>query len=434
MQSDEDDDEESEESAEESEETTQEPEQAEDDAAEPSAADRAFEDFTKIPVTLNSEKVLSRAEIFAYFLKVCREELEEQKEHITVGMVGYPNVGKSSTINVLYHLKKVAVSATPGKTKHFQTLKVNESLTLCDCPGLVFPSFMSTRAEMTASGLLRIDEMKDYLGPVSVVARRIPREVLNHTYGLALKGSLYTTAGEYLRAYAHVRGFYVTLQKPDESKAARLVLKDFVNGKLLFCRSPPTVDQEEYNKLTRHPTMPEFNQPKAEGEESEEEEEEEFDPAAPVVDEDGDIKTEEGSYVKPKFSGRVKHERVNRRKERRMKHLEEREPDRVRQKEQDVGVWKSNNSGHFGKPMPTTVKLVKVAKKAGPSFPQAEMSPQQIYALKIAQAKAMLQRQRDQKAEAGAASDSSSAGNSKPLIVAAAAFAPAGSADSEKTN
>ena len=43
-------------------------------------------------------------------------------EHITVGMIGYPNVGKSSCINVLIQDKKVSVSATPGKTKHFQTL------------------------------------------------------------------------------------------------------------------------------------------------------------------------------------------------------------------------------------------------------------------------------------------------------------------------
>lgn len=45
----------------------------------------------------------------------------------TVGLVGYPNVGKSSTINALLTEKKVSVSATPGKTKHFQTIFGNKS-------------------------------------------------------------------------------------------------------------------------------------------------------------------------------------------------------------------------------------------------------------------------------------------------------------------
>ena len=34
---------------------------------------------------------------------------------------------------------------------------------------------------------------------------------------------------------------------PDESRAARVILKDFVVGKLLFRRAPPNMDQEEYD-------------------------------------------------------------------------------------------------------------------------------------------------------------------------------------------
>ena len=48
--------------------------------------------------------------------------------------------------------KKTAVAATPGKTKHFQTLIVSEALLLCDCPGLVLPRYAQSKAEMVAAG------------------------------------------------------------------------------------------------------------------------------------------------------------------------------------------------------------------------------------------------------------------------------------------
>ena len=69
-----------------------------------------------------------------------------------VGLTGYPNVGKSSTINALFGAKKTAVAPTPGKTKHFQTLNVSEHMTLCDCPGLVIPKYAASKAEMVAAG------------------------------------------------------------------------------------------------------------------------------------------------------------------------------------------------------------------------------------------------------------------------------------------
>ena len=77
---------------------------------------------------------------------------------VTVGLTGYPNVGKSSTINALFGSKKTAVAPTPGKTKHFQTLNITDNLTLCDCPGLVLPRYAQSKSEMVAAGmsLLRV--------------------------------------------------------------------------------------------------------------------------------------------------------------------------------------------------------------------------------------------------------------------------------------
>ncbi|GJC93642.1 ribosome biogenesis GTPase [Colletotrichum higginsianum] len=54
---------------------------------------------------------------------------------------------------------------------------------------------------------------------------------------------------ELLRAYARARGFTTQgLGQPDESRASRYILKDYVNGKLLYCEPPPeTVDGPEFN-------------------------------------------------------------------------------------------------------------------------------------------------------------------------------------------
>ena len=43
----------------------------------------------------------------------------KQKRAMQVGMVGYPNVGKSSVINTLSNKKLVGVGSLPGKTKNY---------------------------------------------------------------------------------------------------------------------------------------------------------------------------------------------------------------------------------------------------------------------------------------------------------------------------
>ncbi|EED18190.1 ribosome biogenesis GTPase Lsg1, putative [Talaromyces stipitatus ATCC 10500] len=176
-----------------------------------------------------------------------------QKDKTIIGLVGYPNVGKSSTINALLGAKKVSVSATPGKTKHFQTLYLSPNLLLCDCPGLVFPNFASTKAELVVNGVLPIDQLREFTGPAGLVAHRIPKHFLEAVYGMKIYtrpieegGTGIPNANELLRAYARARGFATQgLGQPDESRAARYILKDYVNGKLLYCHPPPASKTDE---------------------------------------------------------------------------------------------------------------------------------------------------------------------------------------------
>eukprot|EP00834_Sanchytrium_tribonematis_P004439 NODE_219_length_12440_cov_2.445588.p3 type:complete len:487 gc:universal NODE_219_length_12440_cov_2.445588:11706-10246(-) len=156
----------------------------------------------------------------------------------TISFCGHPNVGKSSTINAMVGSKKVTVSSTPGKTKHFQTLMLNSQLCLCDCPGLVFPSFATTRADMVCNGILPIDNLKDYLSPCALIVNRIPAGHFSKMYGIRLPKEV--DAEECLSVLARARGFMTSgFGVPDISRSARILLKDYVEGKLVYAEPPP---------------------------------------------------------------------------------------------------------------------------------------------------------------------------------------------------
>lgn len=214
-----------------------------EEGATSSSRDRSFH---------NSSRLLHKEELLDMF-KAAHNGPKYKDGQLTVGLVGYPNVGKSSTINTILRNKKVSVSATPGHTKHFQTLYVESGLCLCDCPGLVMPSFISTKAEMICSGILPIDQMRDHVPAVSHVCQTIPRDVLEGTYGINIirpredeDPDRHPTAEELLMAYGYMRGFMTSHGQPDQSRSARYILKDYVSGKLLYCHPPLHINDEDF--------------------------------------------------------------------------------------------------------------------------------------------------------------------------------------------
>lgn len=165
-----------------------------------------------------------------------------------VGLIGYPNVGKSSTINAVFGSKKTAVASTPGKTKHFQTLFVSDELCLCDCPGLVMPRFAKSKADMVAAGVIPIDRLTDFIEPVDVIASRIKKEQLEAVYGMKIKQHTahvaHPLARSLLYSIAASRGWSGPGGLPDVTRAGRKLLKDYVDGKVLACKAPPGASEE----------------------------------------------------------------------------------------------------------------------------------------------------------------------------------------------
>ncbi|PSK36246.1 hypothetical protein C7M61_004068 [Candidozyma pseudohaemuli] len=226
-------------------------EEAEQRKNDPNFVSEAGLDDSEGEETDEDIKILKVEELEDLFLSAAptfeqTEEFPDRK--LQIGLVGYPNVGKSSTINALVGSKKVSVSATPGKTKHFQTIVLSPDVVLCDCPGLVFPNFAYSNGELVCNGVLPIDQLREHIPPVSLVCQRIPKFFLEAVYGIHIPiqskadggNGVYPTARELLNAYARARGYMTQgFGSADESRASRYILKDYVNGKLLHINPPP---------------------------------------------------------------------------------------------------------------------------------------------------------------------------------------------------
>jgi large subunit GTPase 1 len=63
--------------------------------------------------------VFSRGDVMDILRYKAQLKGKNYDNRMMIGMVGYPNVGKSSVINVICQKKRVGVASMPGKTKHF---------------------------------------------------------------------------------------------------------------------------------------------------------------------------------------------------------------------------------------------------------------------------------------------------------------------------
>ena len=162
--------------------------------------------------------------------------------YVTLGILGSPNAGKSTLINALTGRKVVSVSRTPGHTKHLQTIFINHTVRLCDCPGLVLPAVDQPYPLQVLFGHVNIAQVRETYSTIAYVGARIP---LPDIYGLQPPPSPGTRLEDYkwsgyaiAEAWAVKRGYLTRGGGPDTHRAGNEILRDITAGRVLFLVEP----------------------------------------------------------------------------------------------------------------------------------------------------------------------------------------------------
>ncbi len=150
---------------------------------------------------------------------------------IQVGIVGYPNTGKSSLINLLIGKSSAKTGAQAGFTKGMQKLKLTSSILILDTPGVIPPSEYSHNKKEAIQkqakvGARTIDKIRQ---PEIVVDSLFDesKEILKKFYNVNAEDS-----EEFIEKVAKKKGFLKKGGHPDEDRTARQIIVDWQEGKI----------------------------------------------------------------------------------------------------------------------------------------------------------------------------------------------------------
>lgn len=160
-------------------------------------------------------------------------KLHMDKKQISIGFIGYPNVGKSSVINTLRSKKVCKVAPIAGETKVWQYITLMKRIFLIDCPGVVYPS-AETDTEKVLKGVVRVELVNSPEDYVEAVLQRVRPEYMQKTY----KIDKWESHTEFLEILAKKSGRLLRGGEPDIISTAKMVLNDWQRGKIPFYIAP----------------------------------------------------------------------------------------------------------------------------------------------------------------------------------------------------
>ncbi|KAL5016097.1 hypothetical protein ScPMuIL_005686 [Solemya velum] len=167
-------------------------------------------------------------------------KLHLDKKQISVGFIGYPNVGKSSIINTLRSKKVCKVAPIAGETKVWQYITLMRRIYLVDCPGVVYPTG-STPTQCVLKGVVRVEYLKTPEEYIPAMLDRVKEEYVKKTY----KIDQWTDFEDFLDKLGKKWGKLLKGGEPDRSTVAKMILNDWQRGKIPYFVRPPESEQDK---------------------------------------------------------------------------------------------------------------------------------------------------------------------------------------------
>jgi nuclear GTP-binding protein len=183
--------------------------------------------------------VVGADEVMQLLKNYARMNGGQTKAQLSVGIVGYPNTGKSSVINSMKRHSSVQVGGRAGVTKQMQEVPLDSKVTLIDSPGVVF-SGDSEDPAVVLRNVVRVESVSDPVGVVEALISKTPREALLEYYGAEHN---FSSPQEFLIHVAQSRGKLLKGSALDIPSAARAVIQDWTAGRFRYFVMPPVVSE-----------------------------------------------------------------------------------------------------------------------------------------------------------------------------------------------